>query len=175
MHCGCPLPDEPADNKLSQITRRLGLSDSVLDKAALQLPGHPNAPEATHSSEHDIVRVGQAGHPAYDLGSPQRRRDMRAKLLRARRTRDAQRVCDGKMSEELYRRGQAHIHPSNMPEAFAEVDHSATEHFVAPCIVAFPGASGTTGLGRYIVVSRVKILVYLSKLRYAVGLGVVSP
>ena len=77
MHCGCPLPDESTDNTLSQITRRLGLSKSIMDSAALRLPGHPHAPDATHSSEHDLVRVGQPGHPAYDLGSPQRRRDMR--------------------------------------------------------------------------------------------------
>lgn len=140
MHCGCPLPDEKMSSKLHQITRRLGSSK---DRSALQLPKHPSAPDATHASEHDAVRARRRFQPAY-FTDPH---EARALELRRRRERDGRRVLEGKMDEELYRRGQTHISTYLMPLPGAQAGPGPSERWAAPCVVTFPGAFGTTGVG----------------------------
>ncbi|KAH9930341.1 uncharacterized protein B0H18DRAFT_1117024 [Fomitopsis serialis] len=128
MHCGCPLPDEKMSSKLHQITRRLG-SSKIRTRA-------------THASEHDAVRA-RRNHPAY-FTDPH---EARALELRRRRERDGRRVLEGKMDEELYRRGQMHISTYLMPLPGAQVGPGPSEQWAAPCVVTFPGAFGTTGVG----------------------------
>ncbi|KZT69341.1 hypothetical protein DAEQUDRAFT_726929 [Daedalea quercina L-15889] len=145
MHCGCPLPDESVVSKLSQFTRRHGLSSSK-DCAALQLPQHPGAPDATHASEHDVVRTQNRIHPA-SVHNEQSQRERRAQEMRRRRDRDGRRVLEGKMDVQLYRRGLTHISTSIMPVPFAVEHPGPSERWAAPCVVTFPGAFGTTGVG----------------------------
>ncbi|KAH9832611.1 uncharacterized protein C8Q71DRAFT_879588, partial [Rhodofomes roseus] len=147
MHCGCPLPDETMSSKLHQFTRRLGSSK---DNGALQPPPLPSATEATHASEHNAVRAAPRKiHPSYAAANGPR--ELRALELRRRRERDGRRVLEGKMDEELYRRGQAHISTYLMPLPFAQAGPGPTERYAAPCVVTFPGAYGTTGVGTCIV------------------------
>ena len=153
MHCGCPLPDMPMSSKFSSLTRRLS---SAKDHAPqLSPPTYPGAPPATHASEHDAVQVSaKRVHPATKFQLEQRRK-MRVQELRRRRERDGKRVLDGKMDEELYRRGLTHISSSSMPVPGAEAQArvGAGERWAAPCVVSFPGAFGTTGVGTCVTVS----------------------
>ena len=149
MHCGCPLPDESVGSKLSQFTRRLGSSK---DRATLQLPQHSSAPDATHASQHEAVRTQNRIHPA-SVYNEKTRRERRAQEMRRRRERDGRRVLEGKMDEELYRRGLTHISTSIMPVPFAAEGPGPSERWAAPCVVIFPGAFGTTGVGTCIAVS----------------------
>ena len=153
MNCGCPLPDIPMSSKFSSLTRRL--SSSKDPSALLTPPTHPGAPAATHASEHDAVRVSlKHVHPIAQYQIEQRRK-LRVHELRRRRERDGKRVLDGKMDEELYRRGLTHISSSSMPVPGAEVQlrAGASERWAAPCVVTFPGAFGTTGVGTCVTVS----------------------
>lgn len=143
----------PMSSKFSSLTRRLG---STKDPApSLTPPTHPGAPAATHASDHDAVRVTlKHVHPVarYQL---EERRKLRAQELRRRRERDGKRVLDGKMDEELYRRGLTHISSLSipMPGAEAQPRVGASERWAAPCVVSFPGAFGTTGVGTCVAVS----------------------
>ncbi|EPT03017.1 hypothetical protein FOMPIDRAFT_1117270, partial [Fomitopsis schrenkii] len=153
MHCGCPLPDNPMSSKFSSLTRRLGSSkDHTL---SLTPPVHPGAPAATHASEHDAVHVSAKRVHPFTQSQIEARRKARVQELRRRRERDGKRVLDGKMDEDLYRRGLTHISSSSMPVPGAEGQSSAgaSERWAAPCVVSFPGAFGTTGVGSCVSVS----------------------
>ncbi|EPT03014.1 hypothetical protein FOMPIDRAFT_1159610 [Fomitopsis schrenkii] len=146
MHCGCPLPDAPRSSKFSLRRRPSSTKDA---DTALEPLSHPGAAAATHASEHDAVQMSATQMPPVKQHELEHRHQQRAQELRRRRERDGKRVLDGKMDEELYRRGFAHISSSSMPVPGAAVQArpDASERWAAPCVVSFPGAFGTTGVG----------------------------
>ena len=101
MHCGCPLPGDTIGQKLAKLTEKLhvSLSDDTTSNTLVP-PNHPDAPGATHPSDHNAIVTGAPS----TTGRPARLYEQ-AK----RRERDAKDVKRGKVDPETFKRGHNHI------------------------------------------------------------------
>ncbi|KAH9930329.1 uncharacterized protein B0H18DRAFT_1117014 [Fomitopsis serialis] len=124
-YCGCPLPGDSIGDKLQRLLRRRSEQPSDLCP-----PAHPDAPLATHASEHNAVQVQLSSalgkHKAAEL---RRQRELRERKMHERRKRDERRMLKGEFDPEQYQRGQRH-----------DIVFMAAVPFISP---AGPGATGS--------------------------------
>ncbi|KZT63753.1 hypothetical protein DAEQUDRAFT_699761 [Daedalea quercina L-15889] len=117
-HCGCPLPGAAIGAHLQHLQRKF--FESGDEPSPLSPPSHADIPPATHASEHNAVHAHLNGAlNSYKTAELRRQRRTREEEMQARRERDMERVQNGELDAEQYRRGRMHFAAFLAPVPFA--------------------------------------------------------
>lgn len=136
-YCGCPLPGDTLGQRLSRLKHRLSLSSSP--PTELIPPPRPDALDATHASEHNMVSLAPLGDSHATLANAKRK--AREGKIQKRRQRDERLVRDGKADPAALRARDGHEVAFLYPVPFF------LPGLVVGCVAAAAGCGGFGGFG----------------------------